>query len=121
MKQKNVYGDKPRPFEKVLGDTPELRILNELLPLAGRMTVDNDETYLTFEEISENTGLESQEFFVAITWFRQFEMILTRHKNENEEVHEYALNKNSPVVQSIAHFDNALINVMLKNFQGNPT
>lgn len=121
MKQKNVYGDKPRPFENVLGDTPELRILNELLPLMGRMIVDNDETYLTFEDISENTGLESQEFFVAITRFRRFEMILTRHENEDDKLHEYALNKNSPVVQSIVHFDNALINVMLEKFQGNPT
>ena len=131
MEPKNAFDDEPNPFEKLLGDSPELRIVHELLPLMGRKNVDNDETWLSFDEIEESTGVSEEEFVVALAKFTRFKMILTRvQKCPLVQFNEYALDKNSPAVQSIIDFDNILINVIidemlleeeLNNFQGNPT
>jgi len=126
MEPINDYGDEPNPFEKVLGDSPELRILQELLPFAGRKNVDNDETWLSFEDIAEVTGIKYEEFIPAISLFKRFGMILTKTtKCPLMVITEYALDKNSPVVQAIIDFDNTLIGVIveeeLKDFEGNPT
>lgn len=121
MEQKNIYGEKPNPFENVLGDSPELRVIQEMLPLMGRTTVDNDETYLTFEEIRESTGVQELEFATVLAKFIHFGMILTRETTGGDD-HEYALDKTSSIVEILVHLDNALINVILeKEFPGNPT
>jgi hypothetical protein len=122
MKEKNIYGDKPKPFEMIFGDTPELRVIQELLPFMGRTNVANDETWLTFEDIFESTGVESPEFIKVLKTFKRFKMVLTRFDKKTKLHNEYALDKNSPVVRSIVDFDNALINVIIENeFPGNPT
>lgn len=118
MEQKNAFGDEPKPFDMVLGDSPELRIIHELLPLMGRTNVDNDETWLSFDEIEESTGVNEEEFAIAITKFTRFGMILTKTtKCPLLVITEYALDKNSPVVDKIIDFDNALINVIIDEME----
>lgn len=90
-----------RPFEGILGNTCELRILEFLLPLDG----------VTFNvtELSEEAGISRVTVGRVIKKFVDWGIL----KVHGQKVLEYSINLESPIVKSIEVLNNAIIAEML--------
>ncbi|WFN36262.1 ArsR family transcriptional regulator [Methanomicrobium antiquum] len=94
-----------RPFEGVLGNTCELRLLEFLLPL-------NDIEF-NVTELSEEAGVN------RVTAGRVVKKFVERgiFNASNDKITQYSINTSSPIVRAIEIINNELINQMLGDGQ----
>ncbi len=90
------------PFEGLLGDTAEVRLLHFLLPMYG---ID-----FTMAELVEEIGLTRQSIAGAIKKFADRGMVKIGKEGRTPL---YSINENSPLVKCLEDFDNALIESMV--------
>lgn len=90
-----------RPFEGILGNTCELRLLEFLLPL-------NDMEF-NITELSEETGVNRVTAGRVAKKFVEWGIL----NASNDKIVQYSINQSSPIVQSIEIFNNALIGRIL--------
>jgi len=99
---------KKQPFEGLLGDTCETRLLQFLLPMYG---IAFDMAELTLE-----TGLTRQSVAKAMKKFSDRDMVKVQKKGRTWL---YSINEESPLVKRLEDFDNTLIESMvgIKEFE----
>ena len=87
-----------QPFEGLLGDTCETRLLQFLLPMYG----------IEFEmaELVEEIGLTRQSIAKAMKKFVDRGMVKVRREGRTPL---YSINEDSPLVKHLEDFDNSLI------------
>jgi predicted transcriptional regulator len=92
---------KKQPFEGLLGDTCETRLLQFLLPMYG----------IAFDmaELTEETGLTRQSVAKAMKKFSDRDMVKVQKKGRTWL---YSINEESPLVKRLEDFDNTLIESM---------
>lgn len=90
-----------RPFEGVLGNTCELRLLESLLPL--------DDMGFNVTELSEEAGVSRVTAGRVVKKFVEWGIL----NADNRKVTNYSLNRSSPIVRSLESLNNALIGRML--------
>jgi DNA-binding transcriptional ArsR family regulator len=91
-----------QPFEGLLGDTCETRLLQFLLPMYG----------IEFEmaELVEEIGLTRQSIAKATKKFAERGMVKIRKDGRTPL---YSINEDSPLVKRLEDFDNSLIESMI--------
>ncbi len=92
-----------QPFEKVFGNTCELRLIEFLLPLEG--------IEFNITELSEETNVSRVTVGKVVKKFVKWG-ILTAN---NARIQQYSINPTSPIVQSVEILNNSLIGRMLGN------
>ena len=90
------------PFEGLLGDTCETRLLHFLLPMYG----------IGFEmaELVEEIGMTRQSIAKALKKFAKRGMVKIRKDGRTPL---YSINEDSPLVKRLEDFDNSLIESMI--------
>ena len=90
------------PFEGLLGDTCETRLLQFLLPMYG----------IEFEmaELVDEIGLTRQSIAKAMSKFAARGMVKIRKEGRTPL---YSINEESPLVKRLEDFDNSLIESMI--------
>jgi len=90
------------PFEGLLGDTCETRLLQFLLPMYG----------IEFEmtELTDEIGLTRQSIAKAMKKFADRGMVKIRKEGRTPL---YSINEDSPLVKRLEDFDNSLIESMV--------
>jgi DNA-binding transcriptional ArsR family regulator len=91
-----------QPFEGLLGDTCETRLLQFLLPMYG---IEFD-----MAELVEEVGLTRQSIAKAMNKFAARGMVKIRKEGRTPL---YSINENSPLVKRLEDFDNSLIESMV--------
>jgi hypothetical protein len=91
-----------QPFEGLLGDTCETRLLQFLLPMYG---IEFD-----MAELVEEIGLTRQSIAKAMNKFAARGMVKIRKEGRTPL---YYINENSPLVKRLEDFDNSLIESMV--------
>ena len=92
-----------RPFEGLLGNNSELRMLEYLLPLEG--------IEFNIDELAEEVGVSRITAARNVKKFVKWE-ILNLTKTEGAITY-YSINNESPIVKSIEQFNNTLIENIL--------
>jgi hypothetical protein len=90
------------PFEGLLGDTCETRLLQFLLPMYG---IEFD-----MVELVEEIGLTRQSIAKAMNKFAERDMVKIRKEGRTPL---YSINEESPLVKRLEDFDNSLIESMV--------
>jgi len=90
------------PFEGLLGDTCETRLLQFLLPMYG---IEFD-----MAELVEEIGLTRQSIAKAMNKFAERGMVKIRKEGRTPL---YSINEESPLVKRLEDFDNSLIESMI--------
>ena len=90
------------PFEGVLGNSSELRMLELLLPMHG--------VEFNVSELAEEVKVSRVTVTKVVKKFVEWDMLRTRRISN---VTLYSINENSPIVKSIVQFNNRLIEHML--------
>ncbi len=90
------------PFEGLLGDTCETRLLQFLLPMYG---IEFD-----MAELVEEIGLTRQSIAKAMSKFAAKGMVKIRKEGRTPL---YSINEDSPLVNRLEDFDNSLIESMV--------
>ena len=90
------------PFEGLLGDTCETRLLGFLLPMYG---IGFDMT-----ELVDEIGMTRQSIAKALKKFTKQGMVKTEKEGRTPI---YSINEESPLVQRLEDFDNSLIESMI--------
>jgi len=90
------------PFEGLLGDTCETRLLQFLLPMYG---IEFD-----MAELVEEIGLTRQSIAKAMNKFAERGMVKIRKEGRTPL---YSINEDSPLVKRLEDFDNSLIESMI--------
>lgn len=90
------------PFEGLLGDTAETRLLQFLLPMYG--------IEFGMAELVEEIGLTRQSIAKAISKFAARGMVRIRKEGRTPL---YSINAESPLVKRLEDFDNSLIESMV--------
>lgn len=90
-----------RPFEGLLGNTCEMRLIEFLLPLEG--------ISFNITELTEEAGISRVTVGKIVKKFVTWNVLKT-HPGRNTE---YSINNDSPIVRSINVMNNALIAEML--------
>ena len=93
-----------KPFEGVLGNNCELRLIQFLLPLEG---ID-----FNIMELAEEVKMSRVTAIKVVKKFTEWGLLL---KRRYENATYYSINMQSPIVASIQQVNNALIEVMLGN------
>lgn len=91
-----------KPFEGVLGNNCELRLIQFLLPLGG---ID-----FNIMELAEEVKMSRVTAIKVVKKFVDWGLLLKRRRGNATY---YSINMQSPIVASIQIFNNALIEVML--------
>lgn len=91
-----------QPFEGLLGDTCETRLLQFLLPMYG-MEFD-------MAELVGEIGLTRQSISKAMNKFAEKGMVKIRKEGRTPL---YSINEDSPLVKRLEDFDNSLIESMV--------
>jgi len=91
-----------QPFEGLLGDTCETRLLQFLLPMYG---IEFD-----MAELVEEIGLTRQSIAKAMNKFAARGMVKIRKEGRTPH---YSINEDSPLVKRLEDFDNSLIESMV--------
>jgi len=91
-----------QPFEGLLGDTCETRLLQFLLPMYG---IEFD-----MAELVEEIGLTRQSIAKAMNKFAERDMVKIRKEGRTPL---YSINEESPLVKRLEDFDNSLIESMI--------
>jgi len=91
-----------QPFEGLLGDTCETRLLQFLLPMYG---IEFD-----MAELVEEIGLTRQSIAKAMNKFACRGMVKIRKEGRTPL---YSINEDSPLVKRLEDFDNSLIEAMV--------
>ncbi len=90
-----------KPFEGLLGNNCELRMLEYLLPLQG---ID-----FSIDELAEEVGVSILKTTRIIKKFVEWEILIPRTIIDTT----YSINHESPIVKSIEQFNNLLIENIL--------
>jgi DNA-binding transcriptional ArsR family regulator len=90
------------PFEGLLGDTCETRLLQFLLPMYG---IEFD-----MAELVDEIGLTRQSIAKAMNKFAERGMVKIRKEGRTPL---YSINEESPLVKRLEDFDNSLIESMI--------
>ena len=91
-----------KPFEGVLGDTYELKVIEFLLPLEG--------LGFTVSELSNEIGLDRNVMFDIVERLKDWEIINKKYSGGMK----YSLNANSSIVKAINYINNAIIAKMIE-------
>ncbi len=94
--------DLMKPFEGLLGNNCELRILEFLLPLEG--------IEFNVTELAEEVGVSRPSATKAIKKFFEWDLIKSKRAGN---VTYYSINHESPIIKNIQHLNNLLIEKML--------
>lgn len=92
-----------KPFEGLLGNNCELRIIEFLLPLEG--------IEFNVTELAEEVGVSRPSATKAINKFLEWGLIKSRKVGKN--LAYYSINHESPIVKNIQQLNNLLIEKML--------
>ncbi len=90
-----------RPFEKVLGNTCEMRLLEFLLPLS--------DMEFNITELAEETGVSRVTVGRVVKKFVTWEIL----NRSTGKIPMYSINPESPIVKSIEILNNSIIELML--------
>jgi len=90
------------PFEGILGNNSALRTIEFLLPLDG--------VEFNISELAEEVRVTRQTMTKVITKFDEWDLLKTRRIGGRTL---YSINDDSPIVMSIMHFNNAIIDKMV--------
>lgn len=90
------------PFEGLLGNNCELKLIEYLLPLEG--------LEFNITELAEEANISRATVTKVVQKFVEWNL-LTFDKSGN--VKNYSINTKSPIIASIQHFNNTLIEAML--------
>ncbi len=91
-----------KPFEGVLGDSIELKLIEFLLPLEGME--------FTISELSNEVGHDRNKMFETVEMLKEWKII---HKKWDGEI-KYSLNVSSPIVCAINVINNSIIAMMIE-------
>ncbi|ABE51935.1 winged helix-turn-helix domain-containing protein [Methanococcoides burtonii] len=91
-----------KPFEGLLGNSCELRLLEFLLPLEG--------LEFNISELAEEVNISRPTLTKVVQMFSEWGLLLS---SKNGNITTYSINMNSSIVASIQEFNNMLIETML--------
>ncbi len=89
-----------RPFEKVLGNTCEMRLLEFLLPLS--------DMEFNITELAEETGVSRVTVGRVVKKFVTWEIL----NRSTGKIPMYSINPESPIVKSIEILNNSIIELI---------
>lgn len=92
-----------KPFEGLLGNNCELRLLEYLLPLQG--------IEFNIVELAKEVGVSKVTVTRVVNKFAKWGVLKSRRTIDNIEY--YTINHESPVVKSVEQFNNVLIENIL--------
>lgn len=90
------------PFESLLGNTCELKLIEYLLPLEG--------LEFNITELAEEANISRATVTKVVQKFIEWDLLTI---SKSGKVKNYSINIKSPIIASIQHFNNTLIETML--------
>jgi DNA-binding MarR family transcriptional regulator len=101
--------EKHLPFERLFGNTAELRIVEFLLPLEG--------IGFNVIELAQNTETSVDKVTRVADKFVKWDLLkVTQNENESREIRKnyYSINRDSEIIEAILNFNNAIIDKLLE-------